>query len=75
MKQKKQQSFHSFYQNLIKMKSGASFVSWEQYKDKYSLKVIRDKKTHHFDIEGTPQDVTAENYMTLLNSITNGGQV
>lgn len=69
---KSQPSFHSFYQDMIKQKSMASFVGWEQNKEKYALKVVRNKETFYFDIQGTPNDVTAQNYLDLLKSINNG---
>ena len=66
---KKPLSFHSFYTNLIRLKTGASFVAWERYKETFKIKVIRDKKVFYFDIKGTPEDVTAENYLNLIQSI------
>ena len=68
-RKKKTLNFHNFYLDLIKQKIGASFVGWENTKEVYKIKVIRNKETFYFDIKGSPSDVTRENYLNLIQSI------
>lgn len=69
---KKKQSFQNRYLNLIRKSLGASFVSWNREGDKYSLKVIVNKETKYYPIEGKPSDVTAKNYLDFLNAVKDG---
>lgn len=58
---------------MIRQHTGASFVGWEQERNKFRLKIIHNKTPIYFDIQGTPSDVTVDNYLDLLKSIKNGG--
>ncbi len=62
-------TFHNYYHNLIKNRLKASFVAWEQNKDDYYLKIIIDGVPKFVKVEGTPQDVTANNYLSLLTQL------
>lgn len=73
MKQRqKRQSFHNFYHNLIKEKTGATYVSWEVNPEGYFLKVIINGGAIYCEVGGSPNDVTAEAYLSLLNELENG---
>lgn len=53
----------------IRRKVGASFVAYEQYRNTYHLRVIKNKIPYYFKLEGTPNDVTPQKYQQLLKVI------
>jgi len=63
--------YHSKELDKIKRFTGASYVSYEECKNKFRLKYIKDKKTTYFDLDGYPSDVTPKRYLELLNTIIN----
>lgn len=68
--------YHQIFLENIKKQIGASFVGYEQYRDTYQLKVIKNKKPIYFKLEGKPSDVTPQRYSELLNLILeNAGQI
>lgn len=70
-------SAHSKFKNWpeeVKNQLGASYVSWENNKGKYSLligleTVSGDKKKLSIPINGTPLDTTPEHYMKLIQTL------
>lgn len=65
-------NFHSKNLEYIKKVCGASFVGFEQYKNKYQVKFIKDGKETLFALHGEPKDVTQEGYKNLLDLIIYG---
>ena len=65
--------FHSYWKSVIfKFVKGCTYIGFEQYKDKYFLKIrIKDTKQMVFKLAGTPDDMSAETYQNLLKTITN----
>lgn len=65
----KQLNLHSIFLNLIKKEVGASFSAIERNKDKYYVKVIRNKETSLFEMVGSPERATPDTYMGVLKQI------
>lgn len=55
-------NYHSIYLEKIKKRIGASFVGYETYKDKYAIRVIKDKVTEYFTVVGSPEFATPKSY-------------
>ena len=60
---------HTFWLNQIKAKTKASFVSWETTGDTLRLKIVKDKQSNYFVLDGSFENVTLETYLSLLESI------
>jgi hypothetical protein len=66
---KNQSNYHSIFLNLLRKKVKASFVGYVETKGKYQLKVIVNKVPTYFDLVGTPNDVTPQRYLELIENI------
>jgi coproporphyrinogen III oxidase len=66
-------AFHSYWKKaILKVVKGAIYCGFEQYQDKYFLKVrTQDKKEAVFQLAGTPNDLTNEVYEKLIKEIIN----
>lgn len=62
--------FHNFWLNQIKEKSKASFVAWEQDKDKLRLKIVIDGEPKYLSLNGGFDGVNIETYTSLIKQIT-----
>lgn len=62
---------HTAFLNDIKQQINASYVSYECYRDKYHLKIIKNRgqKADYFSLHGTPDDVTGDSYLKTLNNL------
>lgn len=60
---------HKLFLNHIRKQLKASFVGYERYRDNYRLKVVVNKNTTYYDLDGTPDDVTPQAYNNLLQQI------
>jgi hypothetical protein len=65
-------NFHSQNLNYIKKITGASHVSFQNYKDMYHLRFIKDGKENFYRLHGEPNDITQERYKDLLDLIIYG---
>ena len=65
-------NFHSRNLNYIKIVTGASFVGFQNYKDIYHLRFVKDKKETFYKLTGYPNDITQEGYQKLLDLIIYG---
>jgi hypothetical protein len=66
--------FHKTWLGHIKESLGASYVAYENEKDKFFLNVRTknkegEQKEIKYSIEGTPNDVTNEDYENLLRQL------
>lgn len=66
-------NYHSQYLSAIKRGVKASYVAYERVKDVYYLKVIKNKETKFFELDGTPEDVTPEKYEKLYQQLLSNG--
>jgi len=69
---KKTSNYHSANLNYIKKVTGASFCGFQQYKDLYHLRFVKDKVETFYKLNGEPSDITAEGYKKLLDLIIYG---
>jgi hypothetical protein len=62
---------HQYFLNLIKTTVGCSFVGYEQYKESYNLKIIKNKgeKAIYVPLTGTPEDVTPQSYAKVIQDL------
>ena len=65
----RQLNLHSIFLNLIKKEVGASFSAIEKNKDKFYVKIIRNKETSLFEMVGNPEQATPDTYMDVMNQI------
>ena len=65
-------SIHTKNLEHIKKVTGASFVGFQNYKDLYHLRFVKDKKETFYKLTGHPNDITAEGYKKLLDLIIYG---
>lgn len=65
--------FHSYWKDVIlKIIKGCIYVGFEQYQNKFFLKIrTKDKKEMVFQLAGSPDDLTNESYKKLIKEITN----
>lgn len=71
-KQKKNLSFHNYWQNVIKRELKASFVAWEANDEGLFLKININKSPIYCEVGGTFEDVTSESYAGLLKELLDG---
>lgn len=62
-------SYHTKWLNTIKKELGASYVAFEQTREHYRVKVIKDKEVKYANLTGTPQDITVQGYVKLLEQL------
>lgn len=62
-------TFHGFWVNEVKKKSGASFVAWETQGSKAKLKLIIDGEVKYLTLRGDFGGVTIESYADLLKQL------
>ncbi len=65
-------NFHSSNLEYIKRVTGASFVGFQNYRDLYHLRFVKDGKETFYKLTGTPNDITGEGYKKLLDLIIYG---
>ena len=63
-------NLHSIFLNRIRKNIGASFVGFENYRDKYSIRIIRGDKTDYFPFVGNPSQANVNSYLEVENIIT-----
>jgi len=68
-KMKKQSNYHNVFLNLLRKKVNASFAGYVETKGKYQLKVIVNKIPTYLDLVGTPNDVTPQKYLELIENL------
>ncbi len=68
----KPKSFHAANLEHIKKIAKASYVGFENYKDYFHVKVIRNDFASYFKLHGTPNDMTQDSYDKLLELIILG---
>lgn len=69
-------NYHTTWTQEVKNELGASYVSWENNKGKYSLIIglettDGEKRKLNIPINGTPMDTTPEHYMELIKKLKN----
>ena len=63
---------HQKYLNLIKKLIKAQYIGFERYQDQYRLKIRKNGIDTYFSLDdGTPETITAETYIDLINSFSN----
>lgn len=68
----KPKPFHASNLEYIKKVTGASFVGFQNYKELYHLKFVKDGVETFYKLHGTPNDITKEGYKDLLDLIIYG---
>lgn len=68
----KPRSFHASNLEYIKKVTGASFVGFQNYKELYHLRFVKDGNETFYKLHGTPNDITKEGYKDLLDLIIYG---
>jgi len=64
-------NFHNVWHNHLKKELGASFVGFETYRDKISLKVTVNKKTRYVDLKVGLDRLDPTVYNNILNDLKN----
>ena len=65
-------NYHNRHLNYIKKITEASFVGFQNYKDVYHIRFVKDGVETFYKLEGTPNDITDEGYKNLLDLIIFG---
>lgn len=68
----KPKSFHTSNLERIRRVTGASFVGFQNYKDLYHLRFVKDNIETFYKLHGTPKDINQEGYDKLLDLIIFG---
>lgn len=63
---------HQKYLTFIKKLTKAQYIGFERYQDQYRLKIRKNGIDTYFSLDGgTPDTMTAETYLELINSFSN----